>query len=880
MMMKFNTIGGLFFSLCLFPTGGLFAQGVNTIHESSMRPLEGEWQFSQSGMQVWRDAQVPGTVHTDLLRAGLIPDPYYRLNERFVQWVDKSDWEYRTPFVLSEEEVSAPQLKMLFEGLDTYADVYVNGRLMLEADNMFREWEVDIKRVAQAGENELKIYFHSPITKGKELLNQYGLELPASNDQSLNGGLCEHERVSVYERKAPYHFGWDWGPRLVTSGVWKPIYIVAQQGARIEDAFFIQNKVTQRRADVTVALAVDASTPQKDAIVELYDVDTKKVIAHKQVDLSKGDNEVSVDFSVKNPELWWSNGLGEPHLYQWQVRLRVGDEVQSVWDEAIGLRSLRLVEEPDPAGGMSLYFELNGVPVFTKGANHIPNDLFVDRMTREVYENEIKNAADANMNMLRVWGGGIYENDYFYDLCDQHGILVWQDFMFACSMYPASEDFYQSVVEEAKDNVKRLRNHACLALWCGNNEIDIAWSNYNKYGGWGWKNQYTPAQRQEIWGAYERIFKEILADAVAEYDPMRSYRHSSPMTHTPETHSNYGMLDEGDIHYWDVWHGRKPIEDAHNVLGRYMSEYGFQSFPEMNTIEQYAEVADYSIDSEVMSAHQRSPIGNAAILEYMRMYYQVPNNFEDFIYLQQQLQSDAMVIAIEAHRQNMPHTMGSLYWQINDCWPVASWSSTDYYRRWKALHYGVKRAFAPLILTAKEDSGRLVLSVVNDALKPISGVNYQIQVMDCAGNVSKAWQQKGRIAANAVTPVLEKSMQSLFENPNQFIQVVASNKDGELASCVYYPTKVKEMQIPQVTPSFSVTQVNDHQVEVEIMSPTLAKSLWIDFESTPGFFSDNYFDVLPNQNRRVSFTSEEPVDAEALQKKLHYKHVSSLSYDL
>ncbi len=879
-MIKSNTIAGLFLSLTLFSAGELYAKGVNSVHESTMRTIEGEWQFSQSGTQVWRDALVPGTVHTDLLRTGLIPDPYYRLNERYVQWIDKADWEYKTEFVLNEAEVNAPQLKMIFEGLDTYADVYINDRLMLEADNMFRTWEVDIKRVAQQGENTLRIYFHSPITKGKELLYQYDLDLPAPNDQTLNGGLLENERVSVYERKAPYHFGWDWGPRLVTSGVWKPIHIVAQHGARIEDVYFNQTKITKGRADITLELDVNASTPEKDASVELYDIDTQKVIARKKVNLHKGDNDLNLEFSVKNPELWWTNGLGEAHLYNWQARLCVNDEVQSAWDESIGLRSLRLVEKPDPKGGQSLYFELNGVPIFTKGANHIPNDLFVDRMTREVYENEIQNAVDANMNMLRVWGGGIYENDYFYDLCDKQGILVWQDFMFACSMYPASEDFYQSIAEEAKDNIKRLRNHASLALWCGNNEIDLAWSNYDENGGWGWKKNYSPAQRQEIWRAYETIFKEVLADAVTQYDPMRSYRHSSPITSTSETHSNYQTLNEGDIHYWDVWHGRKPIEEAHKVLGRFMSEYGFQAFPEMNTIEQYATDADYSIDSEVMLAHQRSPIGNEAILEYMQMYYQVPNSFEDFIYLQQQLQSDAMVMAIEAHRHNMPHTMGSLYWQINDCWPVASWSSTDYYRRWKALHYGVKRAFAPVLLTAKEQDGKLLLSAVSDELESITGVNYQIKVMDCQGNVSKAWQQRGVIKANSVTSVINESMESIFENPNLFIQVIASNKSGELASCVYYPTKVKEMSIPQVKPTFVVSQIDENQVEIDIQTPTLVKSLWLDFEDVPGFFSDNYFDVLPKQSRKVIFTSEVPVDAKELQKALQYKHVSSIGYDL
>lgn len=845
-----------------------------------MRSVDGAWQFRQAGSGVWRAATVPGTIHTDLLREDLIPDPYYRVNERYVQWVDKCDWEYRTTLELAAADLEAQRLELLFEGLDTYADVYLNGELLFKADNMFREWSVDIAKVAKVGENELRIYFHSPIAKGLELYNAYPIKgIPSPNDQSENGGLLENQRVGIFERKAPYHFGWDWGPRLVTSGVCRPIYLIAQSGARLTDVYFEQRKVTSRMAEIHVEASVNSTAAIDKAIVEVVDRDSDKVLASSVVSLSEGDNLIALDLKLRNPQLWWSAGLGDAHLYNFDTRIKVAGDVTSTWSERIGVRSLRLVEQADPKGGMTLYFEINGVPIFTKGANHIPNDMFVDRMTREVYENEIANAVAANMNMLRVWGGGIYENDYFYDMCDENGILVWQDFMFACSMYPDSQPLYQSIKAEAIDNVKRLRNHASIALWCGNNEVDIAWSNYDEHGGWGWKKQFTLGEREELWRAYQTIFKDILASVVEQYDPTRSYRHSSPMTHTPETHSSYSILDEGDVHYWDVWHGRKPIEEFHNVLGRYMSEYGFQAFPEMSTIEKYATSDDFSIDSPVMLAHQRSPIGNEAISEYMELYYNTPDNFEDYIYLQQQLQSDAIEMAIEAHRHNMPHTMGSLYWQINDCWPVASWSSTDYFRRWKALHYGVRRAFAPLIITYKVVDGELVASAVSDHLSPIKGVEFVIEVMDCEGNISTSSSQKGTIAANGVTPILRRATSELFTTPNEFIVIRAVSSGEVIAQSRFFPTKVKEMTLPSVEPRFALTQLDAHTIGIEISADKLVKSLRIDFEGIEGFLSDNYFDILPGEKRQITFSSENQLDLKEIEQKIKYQHISSISYN-
>ncbi len=836
--------------------------------------LNGEWEFRQAGTTLWQAATVPGTVHTDLLRNNRIDEPYYRVNERYAQWVDKCDWEYRHTFTVSEEDASAPSLTMRFNGLDTYAEVTLNGQKILTADNMFRTWDVDVTHKIVAGENTISILFESAVNRGLELFNAYGYAMPANNDQAANGGLNPEETVSVFVRKAPYHFGWDWGPRFVTSGVYRPIEIIAQHSARIDNVYYRQDKVSASKAEITAIVTIDAIQNQ-ELTLNIKEEGAAKSFASKKVALTIGENVIEVPVSISKPRLWWTNGLGEAELYNMVASLSDAGTTVDTIEDTIGVRSLELVTEPDEAG-VSCYFKLNGVPVFMKGANHIPNDLFVDRMTDEVYDKEIADAKDANMNMLRVWGGGIYESDYFYKRCNEEGILVWQDFMFACSMYPNDDHFYKNVEAEAIDNVKRLRNNPCIALWCGNNEMDGGWSEYDPNGGWGWKQRYNEAQRKEQWYAYNHIFNEILPSVVAEYDN-RAYRQSSPMTSKPEVHATTKTVNDGDIHYWGVWHAREPFENFHQVLGRFMSEYGFQSFPEMRTIAQYALPEDYDIDSEVLLSHQRSGIGNATIAWYLDLYQRTPDNFEDFIYIQQVLQADAIGMAIEAHRHNMPHTMGTLYWQINDCWPVASWSSVDYYRRWKALHYAARRTFEPLLLTAKIIDENLQVSFVNDALTPIKDVEVTAVVMNPAGEISsqKSWKQS--INANTATLAMREKASSLFTTKDEFIVLQATKGGEQIAQCIFYPTKMKDMPLPIVEPTINVTPLESGAVEIEVSSDKLVKNIWLDFKNQEGFFSDNYFDVLPSQSVKVTFTPKEGTTFDPSE-KIQFKSINTLSY--
>ncbi|MBN1820383.1 MAG: glycoside hydrolase family 2 protein, partial [Prolixibacteraceae bacterium] len=715
--MKTNQLILFLLSLILIFTG---CKDQNEMEQSL---ISSNWQFRQVGTNEWMPATVPGTVHTDLLANKKIEDPYYRLNELDMQWIDKVDWEYKTTFNVDKETLGAGRIALDFKGLDTYADVFVNGNKVESTDNMFREYLLDVKDFVKEGENELHIVFRSPVIEGLKKYDAQGYVIPVSdNDQAVRGQVEGGKMVSIYTRKAGYHFGWDWGPRLVTSGIWRPVYLKAWDEARIENIQIVQNSVTEEKATMSAVFEVDAINGGSG---KLSISNGGVILAKKQIDFKPGIQTYHVDFEIKNPELWWTNGLGEPHLYTLTGEVNLNG-YKTTANERIGIRTLELVRDKDDQG-TSFYFKLNGVPVFMKGANYIPNDVFLPRVTEENYKRVINTSKESNFNMIRVWGGGIYENDIFYDLCDEAGILIWQDFMFACAMFPGDEAFLENVRQEAIDNVKRLRNHPCIGLWCGNNEILGAWF------GWGWK-QATERESKEnadkIWKAYTDIFHKILPEAVGEYDQQRSYWGSSPS-------SGLGIpadLKNGDEHYWGVWWGKEPFKNYATHIARFMSEYGFQSFPEIATVRKYAEPEDYNILSEVMNSHQRSSIGNETIEYYMLQEYNQPKDFESFLYVNHVLQAEGIKFALEGHRRAMPYCMGSLYWQINDCWPVASWSSTDYYQRWKALQYYAKKGFEQVLVSPYSDGNSVKMNIINDKLDPVSA-QLNVKIIDFEGKV-------------------------------------------------------------------------------------------------------------------------------------------------
>ena len=806
------------------------------------------WTFNQVGENEWLPATVPGTVHTDLIANDKIEDPFYRMNEHDLQWIDKVDWEYKTTFLVEKTLLKKDKIELDFKGLDTYADVFINGEKVLESDNMFREWQADVKKILKVGDNELHIIFRSPINEGVKKYDAQGYEIPTSdNDLAIIGKVEGRKKVSIYTRKAGYHFGWDWGPRLVTSGIWRPVILNAWDEAKIENLQIIQNKVTDKKATFTAIFEVDAI---KKEMANLSIKNDEIKLATSTVQLKKGVAKYSVDFEINNPKLWWTIGLGEPHLYNISGELDIDGQKISE-NTRIGIRTLELIRDKDN-DGTSFYFKLNGHPVFMKGANYIPNDVFLPRVTEDNYRTVIETAKNSNNNMLRIWGGGIYEEDIFYDLCDENGILVWQDFMFACAMFPGDEAFLENVKQEAIDNVKRLRNHPSIGLWCGNNEILAGWNN------WGWKQKAEAESKEnadKIWQAYVDIFHKILPEVVEEFDSQRSYWGSSPS-------SGLGVpadLVNGDEHYWGVWWGKEPFETYATQLPRFMSEYGFQSFPEIATVRKYALPEDYDIYSDVMKSHQRSSIGNGTIEYYMLKEYKQPKDFESFLYVNHVLQAEGIKFGLEGHRRAMPFCMGSLYWQINDCWPVASWSSTDYYQNWKALQYYVKKGFEQVLVSPYEDEVKFKVGIVNDRLEPINA-ELRLRLMDFDGKV--IWEEASlvEIPANSSADYFDvNKYEYRYKYRKQLSNLVFTTELVEngivLSKNSYYFLPYKKLKIPQPNVEYTIAKT-DSGFNIELKTDKLAKNVYLQIGDEKGFFADNYFDLLAGEKISINLKTK------------------------
>jgi beta-mannosidase len=813
-------------------------------YESNIKTIEIKegWQFRKKEETQWFQAAVPGCVHTDLMINGLIDDPFYRDNENQVQWVEQEEWKYETHFLVNKKLLQKENIELIFKGLDTYAKVFLNDTLLLWTDNMFRQWRVEVKPLLKEGENYLHIHFLSPIKESLPPWKSLGYELP--------GG------PKVMTRKPGYHYGWDWGPRLVTSGIWRPVLLKAWDKGRIESLQLVRGKITRERALVTAVFDIQSNIREK-AVVSILDEKEQKNLNRASLQLVPGFNRVSFTFEIENPKLWWTNGLGEPYLYHLKGRLKIGKRIMDEVSQTMGLRTLEVVTDKEK-NGESFYFKLNGVPLFMKGANYIPQDSFLNRVTEAKYRKLINDAREANMNMVRVWGGGIYENDIFYDLCDAAGILVWQDFMFACALYPGDKEYLENVRQEAIDNVKRLRNHPCIALWCGNNEIDEAWHN------WGWQPEFTETQRQTLWEDYQKLFNEILPGVVKEYDSSRFYWPSSPKF----GRGNKRSLTEGDSHYWGVWHDEEPFEVFNEISSRFMSEYGFQSFPAVETIERFTRPEDRSIDSKVMQTHQKHPRGNRLIKTYMARDYHIPENFKHFIYVNQVLQAEGMKIGIEAHRRAKPFCMGTLYWQLNDCWPAISWSSIDYYGHWKALLYFVKKAYKDPLVSPVEEKGKLKVYIVSDQLNPLKGI-LSLQLMDLPGK--GLWEKSipCRVKPNSSQNFFEMDVDDLLENyDRRNIVLKASFLQGKecLSSNLYYFVPPKDLLLTPPNIKFTIVSSEKGFPIIELSCETLAKNVFLSIDEDKGFFTDNYFDLLPGEKVRVHFAADRKV--ENLSKKL------------
>jgi beta-mannosidase len=660
--------------------------------------LDQNWRLRASEFPEASDipTKVPGMVQEELIRSGLLPDPYYGTNEDQAQWVGEKDWEYLLDWEVPTLD-SNRTYQLDFRGLDTYAQVYLNDSLILTADNMFRSWQVPVTALLREGTNQLRVAFTAPLSalRGEIEAFPYPLNKTSVNDTG-------NPPLANFARKAQFQFGWDWGLRLVTMGIWRPVYLESWVLARIEDVQYYTESITPEVAKVRVAVQLERTTPGAYEL-RIRGVENGQFYAKRP--LAADEEVVNFNFTIDRPRRWWPNGHGEAYRYHLVCELWRDGELIATHERKIGLRTVELVQQDD-AYGTSFFFKINGRPIFTKGASYIPQDAVLTRITPEQKTTLLQQCQAAHLNLVRVWGGGVYEDEHFYDQCDSLGLMVWQDFMFACAAYPSFPAFADNVAAEVRENIRRLRNHPSIIKWCGNNEVFLAMKN------WGWQLKYGihGKNNDAMFQSYDDLFQTLIPGILAEEDPDRPYSHTTP---TSSWHKA-SEIGRGSLHYWGVWHGPDDFSGYETKVGRYMNEYGFQSFPDMETIARFADSSQWSLESPVMAHHQKSYIGNGLIGKFTKKYGQPANDFPEFVYQSQMVQYEGIRRAILAHRLRWGYCMGTTFWQLNDCWPAPSWSAIDYYGRPKVLFQELGNLYASIVAAAVGDARAPELAIISD----------------------------------------------------------------------------------------------------------------------------------------------------------------------
>lgn len=784
-----------------------------------IQSLTGKWQFRQFDTKDFFPATVPGCAHTDLMVLGKIPDPFIGKNELEVQWIGDQDWEYVKDFDLDEQLMHSDRVFLVCKGLDTIAEINLNGQNLGKTDNMFRSYQWDVKPVIKSGRNHLSLLFHSPVKYIQA--KQQQRQLPVG---TFSG--------AAYIRKVQSHFGWDWGPTLPSSGIWGDIYLEGQSKAVISDVHLGQIH-TKNNVLVKIEATVDQWQKGRFTLsVSLHHPDGHVMHINSAVDKAL----VTLDVRVDAPQLWWPNGLGEQPLYKIVLELFDGIEKLDSRTYQIGLRELELRQDPDE-WGKTFTFAVNGVPIFAKGADWIPADSFITRLTNAQLEHLIRSCAQANMNMIRVWGGGFYESEDFYDLCDQYGILIWQDCGFACAAYPLDmPEFIENIKAELIENIHRLRHRASLAIWCGNNEIEMMLPMWKK--------------EKSLTAAYEEFFHHTLPQLVNAEDPDHPYWPSSPSSNSFMVHTNGDAI--GDTHLWHVWHGLRPFSYFQERYTRFCSEFGLESLPTLPTIASFAKESDYSLKSDVFLHHQRSVGGNDKMLYYLTTRFRIPANFSDMVYLTQIMQAECVRTGVEHWRRNRPRCSGALYWQLNDCWPVSSWASIDYCGRWKVLQYAARRFNASVALSIEEKSGQIVLHVANDSRDDFSGeVSYSLQTFD--GGILKSGNQSitvpQNLSASWALPALTREIQRTGKKNVVLVAELHQNQTRlENQVHLFVPEKYLKLPSPDLTVE---PRLEKDAVVFKVTAKKLALFVEIGLAEADVVFSDNFFDLPAGDTKEI-----------------------------
>ena len=789
--------------------------------------LGGMWHLKDENGQELCNVEVPGSVVSGLYSAGLIEHPYYRENEYIVREMFHKDYEFERVFEISKEQLEEEHIELICEGLDTLTEIYINDKLVAKTDNMHRTYKLDVKDELKEGTNQIRILFKSVLN----YIDEYQYEENKTVHYIPSGGMKGNHLL----RKAHSMLGWDWGPQLVDAGIWRNIYLLGRSTPQIEDVRIHQKHFEDGSVEVKVAVTMSEETDKNITVTFCENSDEKQEsnIFNQMVAEKVAENKYVATIKVTNPKLWWPNGYGEQPLYDVCVNTEGAKEVK----KTIGLRTLTISQEKDQ-WGKEFAFIVNGVKIFTMGGNYIPEDAVYPWIKKENIEFLLKSCVRANFNCVRIWGGGYYPSDYFYDLCDRYGLIVWQDLMYACNVYDLTKDFGETIRQEALDNVKRLRHHASLGLWCGNNEIESAWDHWGDF----------QIESMHLRADYVKMFEHILPNAVNEEDDITFYWPSSPSS--GGCFDNPDSENQGDTHYWDVWHGQKPFSDYQKYYFRFCSEFGFQSFPCMKTINTFAKKEDQNIFSRVMESHQKNDSANGKMLYYLSENFKYPKDFKSLLYITQVLQGMAIKSGVEHWRRNRGRCMGTLYWQINDNWPVASWASIDYYGRWKALHYMAKKFYSPVAASICHENNQWSVHLENETMEEKHCTVF-LRLRDMNLNKVEEWKKEAKVKAQSAGELISVEMpEEYIKSVGHFLEAEVVLSDGEtlIETETLAPYKHMELIKPQLE---AEVKEFDAYYEITVKSRAFAPFVEMDFEDADVIFSDNFFTISSDKPVKI-----------------------------
>lgn len=783
-----------------------------------------EWEFLHPLTKKWFPFGTKGSVQEALIASGELPDPFIGLNEEKFAWIEDHNWEFRSEVILTDAQLAAPQMDLELPNVDTYAKVYFNEEYLGTTDNTYLTFRYAIRKYAKPGKNQIRLIFQSPVNYQKTRLKSLPVTLPAPNDL---GKIA----VAPHCRKPQYQFGWDWSMRITTIGMWNPAKIITYGSNRVTGKGIYTATLAEDFA--LMDMHVSLRNPISDTLVwnsQLFG--TIRVVADKGI--------IRRLERMEQPRLWWPRGQGEQYLYEdeWTI-MTLSGEIIGKEHQRFGVRRSELINVPDK-WGTSYTIRVNGRDMFCKGGNYIPQDIFPSRVTDKALQDVVETMAATNFNMVRVWGGGYYQPEAFYNACDELGIMVWQDFMFACAMYPGTDEFLQNVKREFDQEIPRLSTHPSVVLFNGNNEVDVAWKN------WGFQKQYSISSKQSeiIQTYYDKLFKQLLPESVKQWTNT-PYIHTSPL-------SNWGKdeyFNHGTMHYWGVWHGKDPIEDFGRKTGRFNSEYGFQSFPEYATLLTFSDTTQWKLDSPVMKHHQKSYVGNGMIEKHANILYGKTADFRRFVYYSQLTQATAVSMAISGHRTNMPRCSGTIYWQVNDCWPAPTWSSIDYFGNWKALQYVAREDYQDVAILAKTDTiGKEKFHLVSDQPHGF-GCKITAELFDLSGKQLEVFTCNQAVLGWHNAELFPAEL-AAYKSSDYVIRFHWNNAAGVKQERSF--THISSARTPAAREAISwkLTQIDtlNKTAVIEVENTSFIRNLWIYSTQNGIRFENNFIDLLPGKH--------------------------------